>query len=243
MSRLLVSVRGPIESVAAADGGADVVDVTYPVSALGTPYPLNILAVRQRLERHGHTGLAVASNIGPRHTDRASACQAALGVATSGVDIVRVGFAETTFEEGAYLGDSLVRTVRKWHPDTRVVPAVFVDRDMQRFFKPFERGPDLADAIDADGLMIDTLNKAVGKGLLDYCSLGDIAGLAGALHHQGRPLWVSGGITADELSDLWETGADVVCVRVAACEKTSQYGRFGEVDADIVRQLAGTVPR
>jgi hypothetical protein len=242
MPRLLVSVRGPTEALAAADGGAHLVDVTYPVSALGTPYPLNILAVRERLEEAGFEERRIASNIGARYADRASACQQALGVARAGVDVVRAGFAETTIEEAAYLGDSLVRTVRKWHPNTRVLPAVFVDEDMQRFFKPFRRGPDLTAEIDPDGLMVDTFNKAIGQGLLDYCSLTDIEGLADRLHDQERQLWVSGGITADELPALWETGADVVCVRVAACEKTDKYGRFGEVDAKIVRDLVATVP-
>jgi hypothetical protein len=42
MQRLLVSVRGPNEAVAAAKGGAHIADVEFPGSALGTPYPLNI---------------------------------------------------------------------------------------------------------------------------------------------------------------------------------------------------------
>ncbi|MFB6371762.1 MAG: (5-formylfuran-3-yl)methyl phosphate synthase [Bradymonadaceae bacterium] len=137
---------------------------------------------------------------------------------------------------------SLVRTVRKWHSHTWVLPAGFVDKDMQRFFKPFEQGAELAADIDPDGLMIDTLNKAVDKGLLDYCSLADIADLADQLHAQQRQLWVAGGITAEELPALWDTGADVVCVRVAACAKTDKYGRFGEVDAGIVRRLTRTLP-
>ena len=45
MGRLLVSVRGPNEALAAAQGGAHIVDVEDPRSALGTSYPLNIKAV------------------------------------------------------------------------------------------------------------------------------------------------------------------------------------------------------
>lgn len=37
MQRLLVSVRGPDEAVAAAKGGAHIADAEYPGSALGTP--------------------------------------------------------------------------------------------------------------------------------------------------------------------------------------------------------------
>jgi len=46
MQRLLVSVRGPQEAIAAIRGGAHIADVEYPASALGTSYPLNILTVR-----------------------------------------------------------------------------------------------------------------------------------------------------------------------------------------------------
>ncbi len=47
MQRLLVSVRGPNEAVAAARGGAHIADVEFPGSALGTPYPLNVKTVRE----------------------------------------------------------------------------------------------------------------------------------------------------------------------------------------------------
>ena len=36
---LLVSIRGPVEALAAAKGGAKIAYVEYPASALGTPYP------------------------------------------------------------------------------------------------------------------------------------------------------------------------------------------------------------
>ena len=48
MGCLLVSVRGPQEALAAAEGGAHIADVEYPASALGTPYPLNIKGNRAR---------------------------------------------------------------------------------------------------------------------------------------------------------------------------------------------------
>ena len=37
MQRLLVSVRGPSEAVAAAKGGAHIADVEFPASALARP--------------------------------------------------------------------------------------------------------------------------------------------------------------------------------------------------------------
>ena len=47
--KLLISVRGKKEAIDAYRGGAHIIDVEYPKSALGTPYPLNIQAVRKAL--------------------------------------------------------------------------------------------------------------------------------------------------------------------------------------------------
>lgn len=243
--RLLVSVRGPVEAQEAAKGGAHIIDVEYPVSALGTPYPLNIKAVRGKLRRAGYGHLPVATNIGEAQAVRASACQAALGVATAGADLIKFGLAEQTLESAVYLGRNLIRTVRELAASGRekkLYPAVFLDEAMSRYFKPFKHGPRLAEKCRADGLLIDTYDKLNGKGLLDYCTLEDIAVFAEAMHAMGKEAWIAGSITAEELPGLWETGVDVICVRGAACEPGSGRGRFGEVRVERVRELVATIP-
>ena len=78
MGRLLVSVRGPQEALAAAEGRAHIADVEYPASALSTPYTLNIKAVRQHLDEHGFKEMSISTNIGEDQPVRSAACQAAL---------------------------------------------------------------------------------------------------------------------------------------------------------------------
>ena len=104
MGRLLVSVRGPVEALEAAKGGANIADVEYPASALGTPYPLNILSVRNRLDRNGLRKIKVSTNIGEEQKVRSSSCQAALGVALAGADYIKLGFAGLNYDEAVYLG-------------------------------------------------------------------------------------------------------------------------------------------
>ncbi len=241
MQRLLVSVRGPKEALTAIKGGAHIADVEYPASALGTPYPLNIQTVRNRLNRAGHKRIPVSTNIGEVPIVRASSCQAALGVATAGADLIKCGMAELCYEPAEYLGKQLVRTIKKYYPRKKVYPAVFVDEDMQRFFKPFKEGVKLITKIKAEGLLIDTFNKSVGKGLLDYCSLKDIKHFVSECHKYKKEAWIAGSIKKDELPDLWATGVDVICVRGAACESKGN-GRFGEVKAKIVAELISTMP-
>lgn len=242
MQRLLVSVRGPVEALAAIKGGAHIADVEYPASALGTPYPINIQTVRNRLNKAGYKKIPVSTNIGEVPGVRASSCQAALGVATSGADLIKCGMAELPFEAATYLGNHLVRTIKKYYPKKKVYPAVFVDDDMQRYFKPFKEGVKLIREIHADGLLIDTFNKSIGKGLLDYCTLKDIKSFVTECHKYKKEAWIAGSIRKDELSGLWATGVDVICVRGAACESTGP-GRFGEVKAKIVAELVKTIKK
>lgn len=242
MAELLVSVRGPREATTAAQGGGSIADVEYPVSALGTPYPLNILSVREALDKAGYESVQVSTNIGERQHDRASSCQAALGVATAGADIIKCGLAELPLEAALYQADSLVRTLEKFYSAKKTILAVFADTDLRRFFEPFTGGATLVTESRADGILVDTFNKLTGKGLLDYCTVDEIRLLAESCHEDGKEVWVAGSLTVEELPDLWSAGVDVVCVRGAACESTGR-GRFGEVSEQLVRDLVATIPK
>lgn len=241
MQRLLVSVRGPKEALIAIKGGAHIADVEYPASALGTPYPLNIMTVRNRLNKAGYKRIPISTNIGEVPGVRASSCQAALGVATAGADIIKCGMAELCFKPAVYLGNQMVRSIKKFYRNKKIVPAVFLDEDMRRYFDPFEEGPALVEEIKADGILIDTFNKSVGKRLLDYCTTKELKSLAKKCHKAEKEAWIAGSITKEDLPELWATDVDVICVRGAACEKTGE-GRFGEVKGKIVSELVATMP-
>ena len=241
--RLLVSVRGKLEATAAAHGGAHIADVEYPASALGTPYPLNIAAVRKGLNSAGYTHVQVSTNIGERQHERANACQAALGVAVAGADLIKFGLAELPLEAAVYLGRQIVRTVRQWFPQKKLYAAVFLDQDLQRSFEVLRDSFPLVRRIGADGVLIDTFNKGIGKGLLDYCSVADVKQFARRMHAMRKEAWLAGSIRRDELALLWHAGADVICVRGAACKPGKGEGRFGEVQSNIVAELAATIPK
>src|SRR5207245_655400 len=125
--RLLVSVRRSVEALEAARGGALIADVEYPGSALGTPYPLNIASVKARLKAARQMRVQVSTNIGEDQSVRATACQAALGVAMAGAGLVKFGLAGMDLKQSEYLGKSIVRTVRFWLQKTKLYPAVFPD--------------------------------------------------------------------------------------------------------------------
>lgn len=62
-------------------------------------------------------------------------------------------------------------------------------------------------------------------------------------HDRKIEAWLAGSIGLDEMPDLWAAGADVICIRGADCEKGSGPGRFGEVKAELVKELVSTIPR
>jgi hypothetical protein len=241
MQRLLVSVRGPIEALEAIKGGAHIADVEYPASALGTPYPLNIFDVRKKLDNNGFKKIPISTNIGEEQKVRSSSCQAALGVALAGADYVKLGFAGLTYDEAEYLGGIIVRTVRKWFPKKKVYPAVFPELRFSKKFDPLIDGLKLVQKMKCDGLLIDTFQKDIGKGLMDYYSIKELKKFVNDLHKLGKEAWLAGSLTKEQLPDLWKTGVDVICVRGAACERIDGKERFGKVKKEIVKNLIKTL--
>lgn len=237
MQRLLVSVRGSIEALEAIRGGAQIADVENPDSAIGPVYPLNIKAVRDSLNENGYKKIMISTNIGEKQKVRSSSTQAALGVALAGADYIKLGFAGFNYDQAEYLGRIIVRTIKEWFPERKVYPAVFPELRYSKKFNPLKDGPKLVNKIKCDGLLIDTFNKDIGKGLLDYYTIKELKKFVTDLHKIGKEAWLAGSITKVQLPDLWKTGVDVICVRGAACEVLKDKGRFGEVKASIVREL------
>jgi len=237
MQRLLVSIRGRIEALEAVAGGAHIVDVEYPATALGTPYPLNIKSVREAVP----TRIEVSTNIGEEQLQRGTACQAAVGVAVAGADIVKAGLAKLRPQEATYLAKSIARSIRAFSLRTQTILVFFADPELATsYVDPVRHSPDIAADCGAGGVLIDTFNKSVGKGLLDYLSLEQILSFVRRCREMRLEAWLAGSITGAQMRSLWKTGADVICVRQAACDPGKE-GRFGRVRKERVRDLVETL--
>ena len=130
--------------------------------------------------------ILVATNIGSEQIGRSTACQAALGVALAGADIIKLGLAKMPLGEAQEFGPALIRTVRKWFPTKKCAPVLFADERLARWYiDPLKDGPDLAAHMKTDGLVVDTLDKGIGMGLLDYYQLGEIEEFAAKCHDRG----------------------------------------------------------
>lgn len=235
--KLLISIRGKNEALEAYRGGAHIIDVEYPASALGTPYPLNIQTVRKTIPRKAE----VATNIGEEQLVRSSACQAALGVAHAGADIIKAGFAKYSFSDAKYLGENIVRTVKYWFPMKKVIPAVFADINLRKIFDPIKEGPKLGKATKADGILIDTFDKSKTKNrLMDLLTYREIGKFVNDCHSIQLEAWIAGSINIDEMPKLWELGIDVICIRGAACVKGTD--RMAKISRYNVKELTLSIP-
>jgi len=240
--KLLISVRGKIEALEAANGGAHIVDVEYPGSALGTPYPLNILTVSNaihRFNKRNGTQVQVSTNIGEKQHVWATASQAALGVAVAGCDIIKVGLAELSPEDAIIVMRRVVRNVGKWFPKKNLIATLFADWTFLEYLDPFIDGVYVAVESGSNGVLIDTFNKKIGKGLLDWASLSQISEFVNLCHKHKLEAWLAGSIALEQLAKLWETGVDVICIRGAATEGA---GRMAKVTESMVRNLVETIP-
>lgn len=236
--KLLISIRGKNEAIDAYKAGADIIDVEYPASALGTPYPLNINAVRKALPKKA----LIATNIGEEQSNKSSSCQAALGVASAGADYIKFGLARYKYDDAKYLGHNIVRTVKHWFPKKKAIPAVFADRDLRKIFDPIKEGPKLAKQIDADGILIDTFEKkSQNNKITKLLTYKEIVLFVKKCHSFRIEAWIAGSITIDEMPALWKTGVDVICIRGSACVGMSS--RMNSVSGEAVKGLIKTIPR
>lgn len=239
MQRLLVSVRGKNEAIEAVKGGAHIIDAEFPGSALGTQYPLNIYAIREAvpLDR------LVATNIGEKQFIWSTASQAAVGVAFVGADIIKAGLAELRPKLALRVLKRIVHHVKYWFPWKIVIPVFFADEKLRKYIEPTYKSQEIALKAGAQGVLIDTFDKTKGRDLLSYYSLEDIKRFAKICHSAKLEAWVAGSITKEQMPDLWRTGIDVICVRVAACEVGKKAPvRMGRIKKELVADLVNTIP-
>jgi (5-formylfuran-3-yl)methyl phosphate synthase len=212
--RLLVSVVDAGEARAAADAGADIVDVKNPAEgSLGAPSPETIAAVRAAVAAE----LPVSAAIGDMPDLPGTAALAALGAAHSGATFVKVGLWGVSSEDDAF---GLLRAVRAGVagvPGAVVVAAAYADarRVAHRPLAP-ELLPRVAHAAGVAVCLLDTAVKD-GRGLLEWLSRDALVALVADAHAAGLEVALAGALRAEDLPMVRDTGADIAGVRSAAC--------------------------
>jgi (5-formylfuran-3-yl)methyl phosphate synthase len=235
--RLLVSVTGAAESVAALAGGADVIDAKDPEKGALGAVSLEVLGeIRAAVDgrRMVTAALGDASDVDALEL-------AAREFAARGADLVKVGFAGIDEEQCvAELIEAAVRGCRA-AGDGRsgVVAVAYADENaFARTSVGKSRGivavglVDVAARAGARGVLLDTADKS-GAGLTALWTSAELSAWVARAHAHGLIAALAGKLAAEDLPIVRDTGAEIVGVRGAACEG----GRSGRVSAHRVRAL------
>ncbi len=221
MIRLLASVRDIPEALAAADAGADFIDLKEPrAGALGGLPPETIREIVGAL-RGVHPHLPISATIGDHALfdgERIAAGVEAVGAC--GVDYVKVGIAGGDREAAVAL---LGRLAASRYP---VVPVFIADRGLD------PATVEAAGRLSFPGLMADTQDKLAGS-LFDCVPPADLARFIELARGSGKMAGLAGALRERHLPLLSALAPDFAGFRSAICVG----GRCSEIDPDRLRRL------
>jgi len=220
--RLLVSVRNVEEALAAAEAGADFIDLKEPSDgALGALAPQRIAQIVAVL-RSRHPGLRISATVGDLEPDATpEILRRVATVAACGVDYVKVGLWPAVPAAARVLLDALADS------PASIVPVLVADHgvDMRLVDRALLRA-------SFPAVMVDTADKARGS-LLDRLPLGDLACFVEAVHSAGAMAGLAGSLRADDAPALRALAPDFAGFRGAV----TRGARTAVLDPRRVRQL------
>jgi uncharacterized protein (UPF0264 family) len=231
--QLLVSVATAADAKEALAGGAHVIDAKDPArGALGAVSSRVLHAIRTAVA--GVRPLSAAMGDG---ANEEAVEQDARACAAAGVAFVKTGFAGITSTRRVA---ELIRAARRGaeaesNGACGVVAVVYADRARTASLTP-DALIDVSARAGASGVLLDTADKA-GPGLRALMPASAIAAWVASAHSVGLRVALAGQVTAEDLSFLRDTGADIVGVRGAACEG----GRTGRIASAKVRVLVDLI--
>ncbi|MCF7936467.1 MAG: (5-formylfuran-3-yl)methyl phosphate synthase, partial [Synergistales bacterium] len=131
---LLASVLSAEEVPAALSGGADIMDVKNPAEgALGAPSPATVRAVRAATPAELH----VSAALGDMPDLPGTAALAAVGAASAGASIVKVGlYGPSTEEAVCRLLGTVAAALAAESPATALVAGVYPDAPLSKGINP-----------------------------------------------------------------------------------------------------------
>lgn len=232
--KLLISPKDEEEALEAIAGGAEIIDVKNPSEgSLGANFPWVIRRIRELTPRE----IEVSAAIGDFPNKPGTASLAALGAAVSGANYVKVGLYSVNDYQGAlYLAKQVVRSVKGYNPQIKVVIAGYADAYKINSLDP-SLIPQLTVESGADVAMVDTAVKD-GMSLFDLWSWDKIENFVNEARKRNVLVALAGSIKKENLSLIRNLGVDVVGIRGAACEGSN---RQGKITRERVQELINTL--
>jgi (5-formylfuran-3-yl)methyl phosphate synthase len=228
---LLATVLSAEEALAAVAAGAGVIDVKNPSEgALGAPVPSVIAAVRGATPDHIH----VSAALGDMPFLPGTAALAAVGAASAGASIVKVGlYGPSNPEEAFLLLEVTAGGLRNSFPETVLVAGAYADAPRFGGIDPLAV-PECAARAGASGCLLDTFDKSPGHTLPDILPLDAIEFFIRSCRENGLFSAIAGSLGTTETALLLPLRPDYLGYRGALCEN----GRTGKLSGEKVRKIS-----
>ncbi len=218
--RFLASVTSAPEALTALAAGAEIIDGKNPAEgALGA---LPHATVRAIVEAVGHA-VPVSATIGDLPAIPDVLCDAAVAMAATGVDLVKIGFFD-----GGDAKASIAALGRIGLGQTRLVGLLLADTNPD-----FNLIAAMADAGFA-GVMLDTATKD-GRALPDVMNTAEITRFVDAARAAGLFIGLAGALRLEHIPSMAALTPDVIGFRGALC---SGKRREGSIEEGAVRAVA-----
>jgi uncharacterized protein (UPF0264 family) len=219
------------EALAAADGGADIIDIkNVQEGSLGANFPWTIREVVQTLRDRK---VVFSATLGDLSFKPGTAALAAVGAAACGVQCVKAGlYGVRDFDEARSLMKSVTRACREFDAGVIVVAAGYADYRRFGGIDPLTLVR-VADAAGADVVMVDTAIKD-GTSLFDSLSPNELEDFIGEAKRRKLRVGLAGSVRFDHLHALAQLRPDVVGVRGCVC---SGHDRSAKIRAELVREF------
>ncbi|MCL7475719.1 MAG: (5-formylfuran-3-yl)methyl phosphate synthase [Methanosarcinales archaeon] len=229
--KLLVSPINIEEAKAAANGGADIIDVKNPKEgSLGANFPWVIRSVKEAV----NSVRPISATIGDLNYKPGTASLAALGAAVSGADYIKVGLYDIqTREQALDMAENVVRSVKDYDPAKKVVISGYSDYKRINSI-PVSELPSICAISGADVVMMDTGIKD-GRSTFEFMTHDELSAFIHSAHDLGIETAIAGTIKFEDMDALNQLGPDIIGVRGCVCggDRTSsiQQGLVEELKA------------
>lgn len=220
---MLASVTSVREAELAHAGGADIIDCKDPArGALGALDLRTVAAIRARLPN-----AVISATIGDLPAQADVLLPAALAMATTGVDYVKVGFFP-----GGDAAEAIATLGRSFERRSHLVGVLLADRNPDLALVPLMAAAGFA------AVLIDTAGKD-GRSLPDIIGPAALPIFVDAAHAVGLAAGLAGSLRLEHLPGLLALGPDLVGFRGALCLGSDRTAAIDQGRVERVRAAFG----
>jgi hypothetical protein len=218
----------------------DYIDCKNPSEgSLGANFPWIIKQMKSLIQFSGSQLLS--ATIGDFPNLPGTASLAALGAAVAGADIIKIGLkGPTTENECIFLMNKVVKAVKDYNKNIKVVAAGYADKIRMESSPDFLSLPVIAAKSGADIVMLDTYVKD-GKGLFDFLTIDQLKLFRNKAKDFNLDVALAGNLRKESLPKIKEILPDIIGVRSLVCEGYDRNN--GMIKGHLIEELKAELYR